>query len=108
MACLGPMRNGAEAALEPATYKSQVRCPTGSATTPLTYAKKLNIMKLEPGLGAGYAKKCIRPILQLKGPTLGLYVKNSSYKSGKNAPQSHAVRVLLPHGHLLICTTKQI
>jgi len=65
-------------------------------------------MKLEPGLGAGYAKKCIRPILQLKGPTLGLYVKNSSYKSGKNAPQSHAVRVLLPHGHLLICTTKQI
>ena len=42
------------------------------------------------------------------GPTLGLYVKNSSYKSGKNAPQSHAVRVLLPHGHLLICTTKQI
>ena len=40
MACLGPMRNGAGAALKPATYKWQVRCPTGSATTPLTYAKK--------------------------------------------------------------------
>jgi len=34
------MRNGAGAALKPATYKWQVRCPTGSATTPLTYAKK--------------------------------------------------------------------
>jgi len=48
------MRNGARAALESATYILQVRCPTGSATTPLTYAKKMNIMKLEPGLGALY------------------------------------------------------
>ena len=34
VACPRPLRNGAEIRLEPATYKSQVRRPTNSATTP--------------------------------------------------------------------------
>jgi len=31
-ACWADVPNGAEAGLEPATYKSQVRCPTNSVT----------------------------------------------------------------------------
>jgi len=33
VACPMPLRNGAGAELEPATYKSQVRCSTDSVTT---------------------------------------------------------------------------
>ena len=38
--CPRPLRNSAEAGLEPTIYKSQVRCPTDSATMPHNKVKK--------------------------------------------------------------------